>query len=331
MRIAVVGAGGVGGFFGGMLARTAGAQVTFIARAGAHHSAIVKDGLRIVSAEHGDFTQSVRVVEDASSVGAVDAVLVCVKEYSLAAVAPTLTPLLHGEADGEPTAVVPLLNGMGAPEVLEAALGARARVLGGLCKVFAWIEKPGVIAHKGPSDTAVLFGERSGGEPPRVRALAELFASAGVVCKVPAREEGGITSAMWRKFIGIAAFSAVGAATRATLGEVLAEARTRQLYAALLAEGVAVATAHGVGGLDEYAAAQASRAESLPKASTASLARDVLAGRPSELEAQVGAMVRYAEGKGVAAPAFAALYAALLPQEGAAARTAAAAGARAPR
>jgi len=123
----------------------------------------------------------------------------------------------------------------------------------------------------------------------------------------------------------------VGAATRATLGEVLAEARTRQLYAALLAEGVAVATAHGVGGLDEYAAAQASRAESLPKASTASLARDVLAGRPSELEAQVGAMVRYAEGKGVAAPAFAALYAALLPQERAAARTDAAAGARAPR
>mmetsp|Transcript_27577 Transcript_27577/g.88498 ORF Transcript_27577/g.88498 Transcript_27577/m.88498 type:complete len:116 (+) Transcript_27577:985-1332(+) len=87
----------------------------------------------------------------------------------------------------------------------------------------------------------------------------------------------------------------------------------------------------GVGGLDEYAAAQASRAESLPKASTASLARDVLAGRPSELEAQVGAMVRYAEGKGVAAPAFAALYAALLPQERAAARTAAAVGARAPR
>lgn len=167
MRIAVVGAGGVGGFFGGMLARAAGAQVTFIARAGAHHSAIVKDGLRIVSAEHGDFTQSVRVVEDASSVGAVDAVLVCVKEYNLAAVAPTLTPLLHGEADGEPTAVVPLLNGMGAPEVLEAALGARARVLGGLCKVFAWIERPGVIAHKGPSDTAVLFGERSGGEPAR--------------------------------------------------------------------------------------------------------------------------------------------------------------------
>ena len=159
MKIAVVGTGGVGGYFGGLLAR-AGHQVTFMARGG-HLEAIRRNGLLVKSSSHGEFTVSpARAEEDPARVGTVDYVLVAVKTYHIDSVAPTLPALV-----GAGTAVIPLLNGVTAHEVLLRHL-SKASVVGGLCAVFSQIEAPGVIRMGGNTKTVVV-GELEG--PPSER------------------------------------------------------------------------------------------------------------------------------------------------------------------
>lgn len=303
MRIAVVGAGGVGGYFGGRLAE-AGEDVVFLAR-GAHLDAIRKNGLTVESVA-GDFRVSpAAATDDPESIGVVDAVVVAVKAWQVRDAAASMRPLV-----GPATAVVPLENGVEAPDELAAALGA-GPVLGGLCKIVAFIAAPGVVRHTGVAPS-LAFGEMDGTESDRVRRLRALFRRAkGVTVEEPA----DIRVALWQKFIFISAMSGVGAVTRAPADVVRSVPESRRLLESAMREAQAVGRGRGVPIPEPTADRTLAFFDTLPAGSTASMQRDIQEGRPSELEYQTGAIVRLGREAGVPTPVNDFLYAALLPQE----------------
>lgn len=309
MRIAIVGAGGVGGVFGGLLAH-AGHEVAFVAR-GANLDAIRKDGLRV----HGPWgTHVVHPAAAADPAGLVggapfDAVLVCVKAGQVREVATSLGPLV-----GDGTLVVPLQNGVEAAGVLAEVLGPE-RVAGGLCHVFAWREGPGEFRTTG-TPLQITLGELGGPPSPRLTRLAEAIRGAGAGAVLA----DDVVAAAWEKFLFIDPFGSVGSVTRAPIGVTRTEPRTRALLVAALEEVDAVARARGVALPADAVARTLSRYDELPAEGTASMQRDVAAGRPSELHEQTGAVVRLGEEAGVSIPVHRFLYAALLPQEAAARR-----------
>ncbi|MEP7176641.1 MAG: 2-dehydropantoate 2-reductase [Gemmatimonadales bacterium] len=304
MRIAVFGAGAVGAYFGGRLAE-AGADVAFVAR-GEHLRAIRAQGLRVTSGA-GDFTlHPAHVSDDPASLGPVDAILVAVKTWQVAEAAAAMPPLL-----GENTFVVPLLNGVEAPAQLADALGS-GRVLGGLCRIVAWIEGPGHVHHAGV-EPWIGFGELAGGGGgTRAERLLAAFAPArGVTAEILP----DVQAAMWRKFMFISAMSGVGAVTRAPIGVVRSRPETRRLLARAIEEVYRTAVASGVA-LPATAVEETLKfVDAMPPEATASMQRDVMEGRPSELEAQSGAVVRLAAGAGVDAPVHDFIHRSLLPLE----------------
>lgn len=302
MRIAVLGAGGVGGYFGARLAR-AGYEVHLIAR-GAHLEAIRAGGLRVVSPEGDVVVQPASATADPASIGPVDLVLVGVKSWQLAEAAASLAPLI-----GPATAVLPLLNGVEAHDFLATALGP-ARVLGGLCRIIAYIAAPGVIRHVGAEPT-IIFGELDNRRSARVEALQSAFSAAHVGAIVPP----DIHVAIWEKFMLVATWSGLGAVTRAPIGVWLRLPGTRAMAEAALREVVAVANARGVALEPAQVDTTLHFLDTMPFEGTASMQRDIMAGRPSELEAQNGAVVRLGAAAGVPTPTHAFLYYALLPQE----------------
>ncbi len=303
MKIAVIGAGAVGGYFGGRLAQ-AGLDVRFVAR-GATLEALRSEGLRVRSVA-GDFTiAEPRVAASPAEVGVVDTVLVAVKAPQVAEVAPALAPLV-----GPRTLVVPLQNGLEAPGTLAAALSAD-RVVGGLCKIFASRTAPGEIEHVGLEPTIEL-GELDGRRSERVERVCSTFAAAQGMQTVSPDD---IRVAMWQKLLYVEPLGLVGAASRMPAGKIRAVPRTRRLMQTAMEEIVAVARARGVA-LDRALPAQAiGRLDKLPASATASMQRDILGGRPSELDLQAGTVVRFAAESGVEVPVHQALYAALLPAE----------------
>ncbi|HYQ81541.1 MAG TPA: 2-dehydropantoate 2-reductase [Anaeromyxobacteraceae bacterium] len=301
MRIAMVGAGGVGGLFGGLLAR-AGEEVVLLAR-GSHLQAIRRDGLTVDS-PLGRFTVRPQASDDPAALGAVDAVVVAVKTWQVKEVAPRLRPLL-----GPATVVVPMENGVEAAAELQAALGA-GPVAGGLCHVMAWIEGPGAVKHAG-FGPKVTLGELAGGGSERLERLAAAMRKAGMEAAVV----DDIRTALWEKFLFIDPLSSVGAATRAPVGEMLAVPETRALLLATMREVEALARKSGARLAPDAVDRTLKRVESLPADGTASMQRDVLAGRPSELHEQTGAVVRLGRAAQVPVPVHEALYGALLPQE----------------
>lgn len=302
MRIAVVGAGAVGGYFGGRLAK-AGEQVVFIAR-GENLKALQTSGLRVDSFL-GDFhLQPVQAAEDPAQVGPVDMVLVAVKAWQVPEVAPRLAPLV-----GEETGVVYLGNGVDAPAQLAHALGPKA-VLGGLTRISAALVAPGHVAHLGIEPT-IAFGELDGRRSARVEALRQAFERAQVKAITP----DDIQAAMWEKFVFIAAISGVGAVTRAPVGDFRAVPETRQMLEAAIQEVVAVARARGINLPPDAAERTLAIIDGLAPTVTASMQRDIMEGRPSELGAQNGAVVRMGLEVGVPTPTHAFIYASLLPQE----------------
>jgi 2-dehydropantoate 2-reductase len=303
MRIAVVGTGGVGAYFGGRLAQ-AGESVAFLAR-GAHLEAMRRDGLRVDSIAGNFVVRPVEASADPAEVGPVDVVLVCVKAWQVSETARTLGPLL-----GPRTFVVPLENGVEAASELAEVVGAD-RVLGGLCKIVSAIVGPGHVRHSGVAPR-VEFGERDGRPSERVDALQGAFARAqGLSVVVPEDVE----AATWEKFLFIAPFSGVGAVTRQPAGVVRSIAETRDLIERAMYEVAALARAKGVNLPDEAVARNMRYVDSLPADSTASMQRDIMDGRPSELEQQTGAIVRLGREAGVPVPVNAFLHAALLPSE----------------
>jgi 2-dehydropantoate 2-reductase len=303
MRIAVFGTGGVGGYFGGRLAQ-AGEAVTFIAR-GDHLRAIREHGLRVDSLQ-GDFViQPAQATADPARLGPVDVVILGVKAWQVREAAEAMRPLV-----GPETFVVPLQNGVEAPDELASVLG-REHVLGGFCRIIALIAGPGHIRHAG-GQPYVAFGELDNRRTERVELLRAAFSrAAGLTVEVPA----DIRAAMWEKFLTITSFSGVGAVTRAPIGVIRSVPQTREMMVGVMREIIAVANARGIPlGEDAVQRVLAFR-DSLPPASTASMQRDIMDGRPSELEWQSGAVVRLGREVGVESPLNAFIYHSLLPQE----------------
>ncbi|HTP27919.1 MAG TPA: 2-dehydropantoate 2-reductase [Anaeromyxobacteraceae bacterium] len=307
MRIVIVGAGGVGGVVGGFLAR-AGIEVAFVAR-GAQLAAMRDQGLRVESPRASFHLPHVEVSQHPNELAPADAVIVAVKGWQVAEVAPKIGSLLRPNGFA-----VPLENGVDAVNVLAGSLG-RERVVGGLCHVFAWVEAPGRVRH-GSDLLRVTLGEWPRGRSDRVDALAEALRGAGV----DSAASDDVEAACWEKFTLMAPFGGVGAVTRAPIGIVRALPQTRGLLAAAAEEVAVLGRARGVR-LDPDAPRKAlALIDRVAPNSTASMQRDIQAGRPSELYDQNGAVVRMGEETGVPVPTNAFLFAALLPQEQAARR-----------
>jgi 2-dehydropantoate 2-reductase len=305
LRIAVVGAGGIGGYFGGRWA-DAGLDVTFVAR-GAQLSALRANGLTIRSAL-GDVAIPVQTAARASEVGKADLVLVATKAWQLPGALEEIAPLVDGD-----TLVLGLQNGVEAAATIGAALGER-QVIEGTCRIISYIEAPGVIRHAGAAPM-IVFGEAGGGASARTERVRDVMARGQgmeVVLSADVRHE------VWRKFHWFAPVAGVGSVTRSTAGAFRSAPETRAMLIAAMNEVLALAHAHGAA----LAADETERAmrfvDSLPADATSTMMRDFRDGKRTELETLSGAVGRLGRRAGIATPVNDFIYAALLPQERAA-------------
>ena len=297
-----MGAGAVGGYFGGRLAES-GEDVVFIAR-GDHLKALSDSGLRVDSPNGDLVLGSVAVTDDPSAVGTVDAVLVCVKTWQVPEVAETIGPLL-----GADTVILPLENGVEAANQL-AVVHGDDHVLGGMCRIMSKIVEPGHIAHVA-IEPFVALGELDNRPSERVGRLARALERAGITVEMPA----DIHAAVWGKFLFIASFSGVGAVTRSPVGKLRSVSETRGMLEAAMREIHSVADANGVALAEDAVSRTMAFMDGLPAEGTSSMQRDILEGRPSELEAHSGAVVRMGKVADVPTPTHQFIYAALLPME----------------
>jgi 2-dehydropantoate 2-reductase len=302
MRIAIYGTGGVGGYFGGRLSQ-AGEDVVFIAR-GKHLEAIRNNGLTVESIK-GDFKIfPASASDDPARIGPVDVVLIAVKAWQVPETASALQPLI-----GQNTFVVPLENGVEAVDQLAEKID-RSRVVGGLCKIISYIAEPGKIKHAG-AEPVVMFGELDGRKSERTQQLLQAFLKAGVNTKIPEN----IHSAIWEKFLFIASMSGIGAVTRASVGVVRSIPEVRQLLNDAMREIYEVAVAKGVDLPESVIDKTMGFVDQLPYEGTASMQRDIMEGKPSELESQNGAVMRMGHQLGVPTPVHSLIYSVLLPAE----------------
>src|SRR5262249_8664352 len=299
LSIAGMGTGGVGGYFGGRLAR-AGATVTFVAR-GAHLAAIRRDGLRVRSAAEGDHVVKVDAVDSLAGRPRADAVLFCVKSYDTERAAAALRPVV-----GPETAVVSLQNGVDNEEKIDATL-ARGQALGGAAYVFAGIETPGVIDHR--FGGRIVFGELDGRGSSRAERLKAALDGAGV----PAQIVPDIRRVLWEKYLLICAVAGLTALTRCPIGVVRNIPETWRLFRTILAELAELARASGVTLPPDIVETLVAQGMALPAELRASLANDVIQGRRLELDGLHGHAVRLGERLGISTPATFGVYAALKP------------------
>jgi 2-dehydropantoate 2-reductase len=300
MRIAIYGTGGVGAAFGSRLAR-AGHEVAFLAR-GAHLAALRQHGLAVATPTETLHVQPVVATDDPAEVGPVDVVLIALKTWQLPAAAATLGPML-----GPETFVVPLQNGVEAADVVSAAIGPE-RVVGGTCGTVSLVESPGVIRTLGRRNW-LAFGELDRRPSERTRRLLAAFEGSGATAEIP----DDIHVALWEKFAFVAPLGGVGAVARASIGECRSVPETRRLLEDGVREIVALADARGITVAEDLLSSTMAAYDSMPPDGTSSMQRDLMAGRPSELDAWSGAVVRLAGASGVDVPTHTFLFAALLP------------------
>jgi 2-dehydropantoate 2-reductase len=302
MRIAVVGAGGVGGYFGARLV-AAGEEVSFVAR-GAHLEALRTRGLHVESVV-GDLTLGPqRATDRPSEIGRVDAVLLAVKTWQLEDAARMLPPLL-----GPATCVVPFLNGVEAADQLSTLLGS-APVLEGVAKIVSLLVAPGHVKQLG-GPTAAAFAERDDRPSERVEQLRDAFRRAGLEVETPPN----IQVALWEKFLFVVSGGGVGSLTRAPIGVSRAVPASRALLERAMREIESVARARRISLPPDVVPRTMAFVDTLPAAGTASLQRDIAEGKPSELESWSGAVVRLGREVGVPTPVHETMYQALLPSE----------------
>ena len=302
MRVAVSGVGAVGAYFGWRLIQS-GEEVVFIAR-GETLQALQSTGLRVDTPDGASVVEQVQAYGDPAQAGHVDAVILGVKTWQVRDAAEAMKPLI-----GPETFVVPLQNGVEAPDQLASVLG-QDHVFGGLCYMVCKKVGPGHIRHEG-MEPRILFGELDNRPSDRGQKLLDAFLRSGLKAEMPA----DIHAAMWEKFLFIAGLSGVAAVSRALVGVLRSIPETLGLLEEVLKEIVGVARARGINLREDALAATLRVIDGLPVAATTSMQRDIMDNRPSELAAHNGAVVRMAKELGLLAPLNGAIYAALLPQE----------------
>ena len=301
MRIAVVGAGGVGGYFGGKLCQ-AGHEVVFLTR-GKALEAIINKGL-VVKSFMGDFTVQPEVSDQPDCVKGADLVLLCTKSWQLDDVASSIKPYLDENAT-----VLPLQNGADNAERLLKIL-APGHVIGGLCKIVSKIESPGVIDHF-TFVPEIIFGELNHELSPRCLEIKSVFDSSGFKNKL----SDNIQRDIWLKFLFIASISALGALTRSVLGVMREDAFIRQKILETAQEIVAVGRQNGIEISEQDIDMIFQMIDKGDYDTTMSLQRDMMEGRPSELENFNGYVVKRGDELGIETPVNDFIFHTLLPME----------------
>jgi 2-dehydropantoate 2-reductase len=298
MKIAIVGAGGVGGYFGARLANS-GQDVWFIAR-GAHLAALRERGLQVHSANGDVLVKPCQATDSPARVGPADIVVLAVKLWSTEEALREAAPMV-----GADTAVVSFQNGVIAVDQIQAGYG-RTRTLGGVANIAAVIEQPGVIRHTGTM-AQLTFGELDGAISPRVQALAAACEKAGIAHKA----SDDIRKAIWEKYVFLVAASSMTSLTRLPLGPIREDPDTRALMVQIMSEVAAVGRAKGVHLDADLVDKLLARLDSLPRPMVASMLGDLERGSRLELPWLAGGVVAMGKEMGVPTPANQFIYAAL--------------------
>jgi len=302
MNIVIYGTGGVGGYFGARLSQ-AGNNVTFIAR-GKHLEAIQKNGLQLKSHKGDYLVKPANVSSTITDIKNIDLILVCVKTWQLSEVAEKIKPVLT-----ENTMVISLLNGVENQDVLCSIIGKK-HILAGLCLVVSKVEDYGLINHLSYEPT-IVFGELNNEKTARALWLEKVFCEANITNKLAQN----IQIEIWMKFLYITTVSAIGALTRATIGEMTASEEIKIIMYKTADEIVKIAKAKGIDLPDDCIEKQFQIINNQPFSTTSSLQRDMMNGKPSELEAQNGTIVKFGMELGIPTPTNSFIYNCLLPQE----------------
>jgi 2-dehydropantoate 2-reductase len=300
MRIAVMGTGGVGGYFGAKLAR-AGNDVAFIAR-GAHLAAMRANGLRVESAGGDIVLPEIVATDDPSSLAPADVVMFCVKLWDVEQAAAQIAPLL---ARGG--VMIPFQNGIDSPDILMRLLG-EGHVLGGVAYIAAAIRTPGVIAHVGS-----MARLRVGAFDDRLADRAKTFVQACTSAGVDAERAPDIRRALWEKFVFLSALSGLTCLARQPLGIVRSDPELRATFEAAVRETIAVAATKGVAFPDDFVGRQLRALDGLPAEMRSSMLGDLAAGHRLEAPWLCGRVAQLAARAGIPAPVNATIYAGLKP------------------
>ena len=292
----------MGGFFGGRLA-LAGQDVTFIAR-GEHLRAIKQNGL-VVDSPDGSFKiHPARATDNVNEVGDTDLVIIGVKAWQVPDAARAIKPLV-----GAQTTVLPLQNGVDAAPQLVAELGSD-NVVGGLCRIVSFVVEPGHIRHAGFAPS-IIIGELDNSRTDRIERIDKVFKEAGLNTTIAT----DIQVALWTKLLFIASFSGVGAVANAPAGVLRSDPKWRAQMLSAMEEINTLAKARGIKMPSDSVDSVMAAVDGLPEDATSSMQRDIVAGKPSELESQNGAIVRMAREAGVAVPTHELIYQTLKPLE----------------
>jgi len=298
MKIAIIGSGGVGGYFGARLAAS-GQDVTFIAR-GAHLEAMQKNGLKVLSALGDLHLPDVKATSDTRIVGAVDVVMIGVKLWATEEAAAAARPMI-----GPDTFAVSFQNGVVAVDTLLPILG-KEHVMGGVANIAALIEEPGVIRHNG-NMANLFFGELDGKPSPRAQALQ-------VACKIANVQSELVTDinkTIWEKYVRLVTLSALTSLTRMPIGPIRADADTRALMQQVMEEVVAIGKAKDVKFDEGLIADQMSKVDTYPATMVASMCGDLRRGNRLELPWLSGMVAKFGRELGIPTPANQFVYAAL--------------------
>jgi 2-dehydropantoate 2-reductase len=289
MRIAVMGTGGVGGYFGARLAG-AGHEVAFVAR-GRQLEALRANGLRVQSPLGDVHLPTVEVTDQPAEIGPVDLVLFTVKLWDTFDAAEAIKPLL-----GENAAVVSFQNGVVKDDILRGALGAE-HVIGGVTYIAATIAEPGLIRHSGTLQKLV-FGEYDGSLSPRVRQFRDACAGSGIEAEISDR----IEQTIWEKFVFLVGLSGTTSLARSVIGPIRSNPRSRAFLHDVMEEVVQVALAQGVTLPADYADERLAFADQVPASMTSSMHHDLERGNRLEVGWLSGDVVERGERLGVATP-----------------------------
>jgi 2-dehydropantoate 2-reductase len=289
MRIAIMGSGGLGGYFGARLVQGGAAEVHFIAR-GKHLEAMRAGGLRIEGPEP-IHAKAVHATDNPAEIGAADVVFLCVKLWDTQQAIEQIRPMV-----GPDTAVISFQNGVPKDQYLRAAFDER-QLMGGVGYVATTIEAPGVIRQTG-SMQRLLFGEFDGSRSARGEALLAACLAGGIKAEL----SSDIVGEIWQKFVALVGLSGLTTTTRKTIGPIRSHPQTRALLHDVMQEVVAVARAHGVPLPEDYARVRLQFADGLPADMTSSMHHDLERGNRLEVRWLAGGVVELGKAKGVPTP-----------------------------